>query len=64
MEAADQSVGLIGKTVEVRPPPGSTVGSVTAISFRTGEPRLTLTADGTTLRGDISLAVVRASFAR
>ena len=57
MEAADQAVALIGKTVEVRSAQGSTVGSVTAISFRTGEPRLTLTANGTTLT-DIGLADV------
>lgn len=58
MQAADQAVALIGKTVELRTAQGgSTVGNVTAISFRTGEPRLTLTAGGTTLV-DVSLADV------
>jgi hypothetical protein len=41
----------------VRTAQGSTVGSVTAISFRSGEPRLTLSANGTTLV-DIGLADV------
>ncbi len=50
MQAADQAVGLIGKRVEVRAAQGgSTVGTVAAISFRTGEPLLTLTSNGTTL---------------
>lgn len=49
MQAADQAVALIGKRVEVRTAQGSTVGTVAAISFRTGEPLLTLTSNGTTL---------------
>jgi len=49
MQAADQAVALIGKRVEVRTAQGSAVGTVAAISFRTGEPLLTLTANGTTL---------------
>jgi flagellar basal-body rod modification protein FlgD len=51
MQAADQAVGLIGKRVEVNSAQGggSTVGTVAAISFRTGEPLLTLTSNGTTL---------------
>jgi flagellar basal-body rod modification protein FlgD len=50
MQAADQAVGLIGKRVEVKAAQGgSTVGTVAAISFRTGEPLLTLTSNGTTL---------------
>lgn len=56
MQAADQAVGLIGKRVEVRTAQGgSTVGTVAAISFRTGEPLLTLTSNGTTLV-DVRLA--------
>lgn len=58
LQAADQAVGLIGKRVEVRTAQGSsTVGTVAAISFRTGEPLLTLTSNGTTLI-DIRLADV------
>ncbi|HKQ14199.1 MAG TPA: flagellar hook capping FlgD N-terminal domain-containing protein [Steroidobacteraceae bacterium] len=56
MQAADQAVGLIGKQVEVRNAQGgSSVGTVAAISFRSGEPQLTLTSNGTTLV-DVSLA--------
>ena len=56
MQAADQAVGLIGRQVEVRNAQGgSSVGTVAAISFRSGEPQLTLTSNGTTLV-DISLA--------
>ena len=56
MQAADQAVGLIGRQVEVRNAQGgSSVGTVAAISFRTGEPQLTLTSNGTTLV-DVSLA--------
>jgi flagellar basal-body rod modification protein FlgD len=56
MQAADQAVGLIGRQVEVRNAQGgSSVGTVAAISFRSGEPQLTLTSNGTTLV-DVSLA--------
>ena len=48
IQAADQAVGLVGKTVEVRNANGSSVGSVTAISFASGEPRLTVNSNGTT----------------
>ena len=49
IEASNQAVGLIGKSVEVRSIQGSTVGTVKAISFSTGEPRLTLDANGTSI---------------
>ena len=56
MQAADQAVGLIGRQVEVRNAQGgSSVGTVAAISFRSGEPLLTLTSNGSTLV-DVSLA--------
>jgi len=56
MQAADQAVGLIGRQVEVRNAlGGSSVGTVAAISFRSGEPLLTLTSNGSTLV-DVSLA--------
>jgi flagellar basal-body rod modification protein FlgD len=56
MQAADQAVGLIGRQVEVRNAQGgSSVGTVAAISFRAGEPLLTLTSNGSTLV-DVSLA--------
>ena len=50
IQAADQSVALIGKNVEVRTAQGfNAVGNVTAVSFQTGSPLLTVNANGTTL---------------
>lgn len=50
LNAADQAVALIGKNIEMRTAQGgSTVGTVNAISFRTGEPRLTVTSNGMTV---------------
>ena len=40
-------MGLVGKNVEIRNAQGSTVGNVTAISFASGEPRLTVNVNGT-----------------
>ncbi|MFC4312687.1 flagellar hook assembly protein FlgD [Steroidobacter flavus] len=58
MQSVDQSVGIIGKNIEVQTSSGSsTVGSVTAVSFRTGEPRLTVNASGTTIT-DVKLSDV------
>jgi flagellar basal-body rod modification protein FlgD len=41
-QAASQSVGLIGKTVEVQAASGTSSGEVTTISFSTGQPVLTV----------------------
>jgi flagellar basal-body rod modification protein FlgD len=49
IEASNQAVGLIGKSVEIRSVQGSRVGTVNAISFATGEPRLTIDSNGTSL---------------
>jgi len=61
INAANQAVALVGKSVEVRTVQGSsvsTVGTVTAVSFATGEPRLTVAAvSGTTLT-DVRLSDV------
>ena len=58
LQSADQAVALIGKNIEMRTAQGgSTTGVVNAISFRTGEPRLTVTSNGTTLI-DVRLADV------
>lgn len=50
MQAADQAVNLLGKTVEIAATAGtnSTVGTVSAVTFRSGEPRLTVTSNGNT----------------
>lgn len=58
MQSVDQSVGIIGKSIELQTSNGgSTVGNVTAVSFRTGEPRLTVNANGTTIT-DVRLSDV------
>lgn len=49
IEATNQAVGVIGKSVEIRTIQGSSVGIVKAISFASGEPRLTIDANGTSL---------------
>lgn len=55
-QASQQSIGLLGKTVDVDTPSGANSGLVTALSFTSGEPRLTVKiADGTLLT-DITLA--------
>lgn len=49
-QAADQAVRLIGRTVELRTTgqAGGAVGSVSAVSFKTGEPLLTVTSSAAT----------------
>ncbi len=52
IQAATQSIGLIGKNVEVSSESGSQVGSVTSLGFADGQPSLTVrTTDGTLLTG-------------
>lgn len=47
LQSASQSVGLIGKTVEVQTSSGTSAGEVTTISFSSGPPVLTVrTASG------------------
>jgi flagellar basal-body rod modification protein FlgD len=58
MQSVDQSVGIIGKSVDTQTAQGgSVVGTVTAVSFRTGEPRLTVTTSSTTIT-DVRLSDV------
>lgn len=42
LEAANQAVGLIGKTVEVSQNGQSVTGSVTTVTFQNGQPLLTV----------------------
>lgn len=52
LQAATQSIGLIGKTVQVDSSGNSVVGTVSSISFASGTPNLTVTAsDGSILTG-------------
>jgi flagellar basal-body rod modification protein FlgD len=52
IQSATQSIGLIGRTVEVRTDTGTTVGQVTTITFEGGSPALTVqTSSGAFLTG-------------
>ncbi len=56
IQAANQSVGLIGRTVEVRNGAGTSTGQVTALDFASGEPRLSVTLEGGSLLTGLSLS--------
>lgn len=59
IQAATQSLGLIGKTVSVQTSQGaSDTGQVTTITFSNGEPRLTVQTAGGAFLTDIGLASV------
>jgi flagellar basal-body rod modification protein FlgD len=52
IQASTQSVGLIGKTIDVTTSGGAVTGNVTAINFASGQPELTVQlTDGTVLTG-------------
>jgi flagellar basal-body rod modification protein FlgD len=59
IQSSTQSIGLIGKTVDVAGANGgSATGTVTTVSFASGQPRLTVkTADGAFVT-DVSLAQI------
>jgi flagellar basal-body rod modification protein FlgD len=59
VQAATQSIGLIGKTVEVTTSSGTKVGTATTITFANGVPELTVrTSTGEFLTG-VTLSKVR-----
>jgi flagellar basal-body rod modification protein FlgD len=49
IQGADQAIGLLGKSVQTGSQITSNVGEVTAVSFATGEPLLTVKTATTTL---------------
>lgn len=52
IQSVTQSIGLIGRTVEVQTPSGPVVGTVTTLNFEQGQPFLTVrTAAGQSLVG-------------
>lgn len=52
IQSSDQSIGLIGKTVEINTSGGAAVGSVAVVSFSNGSPELTIKlANGEYLTG-------------
>jgi flagellar basal-body rod modification protein FlgD len=59
LQSLNQSVGLIGKTVDATTSTGTVSGTVTALSLATGQPELTLTdASGAVVAG-ISLSQIQ-----
>lgn len=58
MQSSNQAIGLLNKTVEVNAESGKTVGTVTTLNFRDGQPFLTVkTAEGAFVT-DISLSQI------
>jgi flagellar basal-body rod modification protein FlgD len=55
-QASQQSIGLLGRTVDVDTPAGGSSGVVTALSFTSGEPRLTVRTPTGTVLTAITLA--------
>lgn len=55
IQASTQSIGLLGRTVDVSTESGGQTGTVTALSFASGEPRLTLRLASGSVLTDVSL---------
>lgn len=60
IQSASQSVGLISRTVQVTTAAGSTIGQVVALSFRDGEPQLTVKTSSGEFLADLRLGQVAA----
>lgn len=58
VQAADQSIGLLGKTVEVKTNTNPEVGKVTAINFDNGSPVLTIQKTDGSFISDIRLSQI------
>ncbi len=56
IQAATQSVGLLGRNVEVNTPSGKVTATVTALDFASGEPRLTIRLGDGSVVTDVSLS--------
>ncbi len=56
VQASAQSVGLLGKTVDLETAAGPSTGTVSAIGFAAGEPRLTVRTSAGVILADITLA--------
>lgn len=59
-QASMQSVGLLGRTIDVVSDAGSTSGKVTALSFTSGAPRLSIQTPSGVIVADITLASITA----
>ena len=58
IQSATQAIGLIGKTVEVRTETGSEVGTATTITFRGGNPLVTVRTSSGAFLTDVSLSQI------
>lgn len=58
MQSTNQSVGLIGKTVEVNTSSGSQVGVVGTVTFQNGAPQLTVTTSNNAVLTNINLSQI------
>ncbi len=59
MQASDQSIGLLGKTVEIATATSSEVGEVTTITFDQGSPMLTVKTSDNRFLNAVSLSQVQ-----
>ena len=58
IQSSTQSIGLLGRTVDVSTETGNQTGTVTALSFVSGEPRLTLRLGSGSVLTDVSLGTL------
>jgi len=58
IQAAQQSIGLIGKTVDVSASGSSVTGSVTGLDFSTGQAQLSISTSGGQVLTGISLSQI------
>ena len=58
VQASTQSIGLLGRTVDAQTETGTQSGTVTALSFVSGEPRLTLRLASGAILTDVSMAML------
>ena len=58
IQAATQSIGLIGRTVEISTDSGSSIGQVTSLRFNNGQPLLTVKTAAGQFLTDLSLSNV------
>jgi len=56
IQASTQSIGLLGKTVDIQTETGTASGTVSALNFVGGEPKLTIRLPNNSLLTDITLA--------
>ena len=58
IQATSQSIGLIGKTVDVATSSGAVTGTVTTVRFVAGQPAVTVLATDGTVLADIGLSKI------